>query len=624
MKKGAIWIALTFLISASLVLASCSSSTTTAATTTSAASTTTASTTTTAKTSTTTSAATTTTTAAVTATTTSTGNWWDSMGTPQYGGTLTLQTSTDITTFDPYDGEAFNQIFTGYMEQLFMSNWTVNPSVQNYRFSFWSDSQAEGGLLSSWEFTGPGTLVLHLRQGVTWQNIAPSNGRAFTSADVVYHFDRMIGLGGGFTTAAAYWGSVANWKLLTSVTANDKYTVTMQWSTPNPEFITEVLEAPDSAQTIEDSDAVTAYSGSLDNWHSAIGTGPFILSDFVSGSAATLVKNPNYWGYDERFPQNKLPYVSEIVELIIPNQSTALAALRVGKITAIDAISAQQAAAMQQTNPSIMQLAIPIGTCQTIDPRNDKAPYNDLRVREALQMAINLPLIAQTYYNGQSVSTPEPLTSDFMTGWGAPYSTWPADLQAQYAYNPTQAKALLAAAGYANGFTTDIVANQAADMGLLQIVQSMFSSVNVTMSIQVMTSAAFSSYVLTNHSNDALDIRAPSQGDLGLTFYPLRQLTKFQTGGSSNDAVVNDPTFNNFYTQALAATSTSQVQSIVTAANLYVAQQHFVISLLQPYQYALYQPNLVGLNDQYGSISGASGPLLLFEYGARFWLRSGQ
>jgi ABC-type oligopeptide transport system substrate-binding subunit len=118
-----------------------------------------------------------------------------------------------------------------------------------------------------------------------------------------------------------------------------------------------------------------------------------------------------------------------------------------------------------------------------------------------------------------------------------------------------------------------------------------------------------------------LDIRAPSQGDLGLTFYPLRQLTKFQTGGSSNDAVVNDPAFNNFYTQALAATSTSQVQTIVTAANLYVAQQHFVISLLQPYQYALYQPSLGGFNDQYCSISGASGPLLLFEYGARFWLK---
>jgi len=47
---------------------------------------------------------------------------------------------------------------------------------------------------------------------------------------------------------------------------------------------------------------------------------------------------------------------------------------------------------------------------------------------------------------------------------GFPYSQWPASLQAQYAYNPTQAKQLLAAAGYPNGFNTDIVVDSAADM----------------------------------------------------------------------------------------------------------------------------------------------------------------
>jgi ABC-type transport system substrate-binding protein len=226
--------------------------------------------------------------------------------------------------------------------------------------------------------------------------------------------------------------------------------------------------------------------------------------------------------------------------------------------------------------------------------------------------------MTQTYYNGKSESTPEPLTSGFMTGWGFPYSQWPASLQAEYAYNPTQAKQLLASAGYPNGFNTDIVVDQAADLDLLQVVQSYFSAIGVNMSIDAMPSAAFTAYVVVNHQNDALAMR--TEGALGLTYYPIRQLTKFQTGASSNDAVVNDPTFNAFYTQALAATTTAQVMSIVTAANEYVAQQHFVISLLQPYQYALAQPWLGGFNDQYASISGYFGPLLLDEYGARFWI----
>jgi peptide/nickel transport system substrate-binding protein len=600
----------------SLLLVSCNKSTTTSSIITSTTTTPTTAIVTTA----TTPNVTTTTTATTSVTTTSaTGNWWDSLGKPQYGGTMTLQTSATMASFDPYDGELYNQIFTGYMEQMFMSQWTADPSVQNYQLNFWSDDATGGNLVKTWEFTAPGTFVLHLVHNAYWQNIAPSFGRQFTAADVVYHFNRMLGLGGGFTAPAPYWSSVANWKSLTSITATDNYTVTMQWNTPNPEFVLETLEAPDSAQTIEDSDAITAY-GNLKNWHNAIGTGPFILTDYVDSISATLTANPNYWGHDERYPQNQLPYVNKIVDLIIPNPATALAALRTGKITAIDAITALQAAGVKQTNPEIAQIPVPIGNCNTIDPRNDKAPFNNIQVRQALQMSINLPQIAQTYYSGQSESTPEPLTSTFMPGWGLPYSQWPADLQAQYAYNTTGAKALLSAAGFPSGFTTDIVANSGADLDLLQIVQSAFSSIGVNMSITVMPSAAFSSFVMVAHSNDALAMRAINQGSLGLTYYPLRQFTKFQTGASSNAAMVNDPTFNAFYTQALAATSTAQVKTILTAANLYVAQQHFVISLLQPYQYALTQPWMKGFNDQYSSISGTSGPLLLFEYGARFWL----
>ena len=156
MKRGIIWISLTFLIVTSIVLASCSSSTTIATTTTTQPTTTTSTVATTITSASTTNPTSTTSAATtVSATTTSTGNWWDSEGAPQYGGTLTIQTSTDITSFDPYDGETFNQIFTGYMEELFMSNWTVNPSEQDYQFAFWSNDEAEGGLVNSWEFTNP-------------------------------------------------------------------------------------------------------------------------------------------------------------------------------------------------------------------------------------------------------------------------------------------------------------------------------------------------------------------------------------------------------------------------------------------------------------------------------------
>ena len=121
----------------------------------------------------------------------------------------------------------------------------------------------------------------------------------------------------------------------------------------------------------------------------------------------------------------------------------------------------QSANAMQKTNPEILQLAVPASNCRSIDPRNDLKPYNDIRVREALQLALNLPSIANNYYNGYADVFASPITSRYEIGWALQYSEWPADLQSQYAYNPTLAKQLLAQAGYPNGFNTDVVATLA-------------------------------------------------------------------------------------------------------------------------------------------------------------------
>ena len=610
MKRGVIWIALICLMVMSLVLASCAKSTKTSTPT---------STTTTTKTTTSTTTKTTTTSQPTTTatTTTVTGNWWNKLGTPTYGGQITLQTSIDFAYFDPYQGEAQMAAFFCWMEQLFTTDWTMDPAIQSYQLSFWPNDQAAGGLVQSWEFTAPGNLVLHVRQGIHWQNIPPANGRLFNASDIVFHFNRMLGLGGGYTAPSPYWGSVAWTKTLTSVTATDNYTVSMQFSTPNPEFVTENLEAPGASTSIENPEAVQQW-GNVTDWHHAIGTGPFILTDYVSGSSAILVKNPNYWGYDERYPQNQLPYVNKINYLIIPDAATALAAMRSGKIDALDSIQLAQAKSMQTTNPEILQIPVPYGTGFTLDPRNDLAPFKDIRVREALQMAINLPDIAANYYAGTCSPDPLSLTSAYLKGWGYPYSQWPQDLKDQYAYNPTQAKALLAAAGLPNGFNTNIVAQNVVDLNLLQVIKSYFAAINVNMDIRTMDSASFSSYVNVGHKNDGLAER--STGALGLAFYPIRDLNRLQTGQPSDVAMVSDPVFDAFYPKALAATTVDQVKQVLIDANKYVAQQHFVISLLQPVQFDLCQPWLKGYNAQYGATAGSSGPFFCWFYEARFWV----
>jgi peptide/nickel transport system substrate-binding protein len=618
MKKGLFWIVLSCLMVLSMILASCTASIVTTATTIISTSQTTTPTTTsitptiTSPTSSTTSAVITT-----SATTTSTGNWWDSLGTPQYGGTITFSLNTNIVNFDPciISGMGINP---AYMERLITDNWLEDPSIFNYQIGFRPVDYDKGYLESSWETPDSSTYIAHIRQNVYWQNITPANGRQFVASDIVYDFDRYLGLGNGYTKPPTT-ANASLYASLVSVSATDNFTVVFKWSSTSLESMYENMGSMGPSIDFESPDAVQLW-GNLIDWHHAIGTGPFILTDFVDNSSATLVKNQNYWGYDERYPQNKLPYVNSLNVLIIANMPTALAAMRAGKIDEISGVSTQLAQNMQVTNPAIKQIAVP-GPAGTIDPRNDVAPFTDIRVREAMQMAINVPEIAKTYFGGTADPYPVSLTSRYMTGWGDTYPNWPADLQAQYAYNPTQAKQLLAQAGFPNGFNTDIVADASSDQNELLIVQSDFAAIGINMSIRLMDSAAWTAYV-NAHLDDQITTR--SSPSLGFAFEPLIQLKHFMTG-FSNTSMVTGTGFDAFYPAALAATSIDQVKQVLQQANLYVAQQHFCISLCQTTQVTLSEPWLKGYNGQNHSLYGGSnGPLLLCFYGARFWIDKSQ
>ena len=611
MKKGAIWIALTCLMVMSMILASCNNTTITT-TSTSTGTTTTTATATTTKTTTTT----TTTTTKTSTTATATGKWWDSLGVPQYGGDLVYSSGFDFTNHDPYSSMGGASMETAWMDKLASDNWTVDPAKFSYSIAWRPDEYMGGQLAQSWELTDPSTLVFHLRQGIRWQNIDPTYGREFTSADVVYHYQRLYGLGSSMK-GSPYLATSPMATTLISVTANDKYTVTMKWKSTNPEYIMETWEAAGGEHCIEAKEAVDKW-GDLTDWHHAVGTGPFILKDLVSGGSVTMIKNPNYWAHDERYPQNQIPYVDTLKILIIADSATQLSALRTGKIDAIDNISSQNAAAINKTNPEILQKLVPY-SCLTIDPRDDLKPYNDPKVRQAMQQAIDLATIAGSYYGGNSPSTPSSLTSMYETGWALPYDQWPQAVKDSYKYDPAAAKKLLADAGYPNGFKTNVIADSSGDMDLLQIVKSYFMAVGIDMDIKTMDPASWTSYVRTQKKHDALAYR--SSGQIGMSYEPLRQFLRYTTGYAANYTMVSDPKVDDFYNKAMAANNMADIKQLLADLNVYFAQQHFEISLVYANLFALYQPWLKGYSAQSMSISGgSSGPLLLGFYAARFWI----
>ena len=312
-----------------------------------------------------------------------------------------------------------------------------------------------------------------------------------------------------------------------------------------------------------------------------------------------------------RYPQNQLPYIDKWVQLTIANNATAEAAFRTGKEDGIS-VTSTDAAAMMKTNPQTVEITSPAKNEISVEPRVDLAPFNDINVRIAMQHAIDIAGIAATFYQGNASLIPQPLTQNQMgnSGWGYPYSSWPQSLKDEWAYNPTLAKQILAAAGFPNGLSTNLLlqaTNSVANGDLYLIIQSEFASIGINMSIQVIDDATWNSLCLvSNRTYPALCAR--TMGCTGMCTDPFTQLHKLVYGYSQDMPNVNDTKINTWYTQAMNATDIATVKQILYDENVYVAQQHFEMEIAAPNPFSLVQPWLKGVTGPNGIISSFLGP----------------
>jgi len=185
---------------------------------------------------------------------TTAGNWWDRLGKPEYGGEIVIRASRNIENFDPYFPEGRTSIYGGWLERLVSDDWTLDPAIWDYKLAWHPVKYMKGQLAESWEFKNLSTHVVHLRKGIHWQNIPPANGREFVAEDVVFHYNRLLGLG-DYPNPSPFPVGI-EFQDLVSVTTTDKYTVVFEWKTPNHEFIMETLHGVMQRQCIENPEAV--------------------------------------------------------------------------------------------------------------------------------------------------------------------------------------------------------------------------------------------------------------------------------------------------------------------------------------------------------------------------------
>jgi peptide/nickel transport system substrate-binding protein len=460
---------------------------------------------------------------------------------PKYGGKLAFYFADPAGGFD----EAYNMGHVGGMvttpyltnEQLLEGDWKKGPAGsgdQDWSMGFIGRSELLTGCLAeSWEFPDETTIVFHIRQGIRWQNKAPVSGRELTADDVAFNINR------AFTSKGSYLFLVypAQYRP-TSVKTLDKYTVEIKIPLTMHGQMFLVIG---NFMTNYPPDMIAKY-GDMSDWRNACGTGPWMLTDFVANSSQTYKRNPDYWKKDPFHPQNQLPYIDEIKGLNIPDASTRYSALRTGKLDVLGpgapAITWDDAESIIMTSPQLQHVewlsspAVPVGRMDKQD-----LPFKDIKVRRALNMAINREALVNDYYKGHATLfaipyPPTPAYSKIFT----PLEEQSQEVQEMFTHNPTKAKELLADAGYPNGFKTVIDCTQN-DVDILSIIREDFLAIGVDMQINPLETT-----VNTAQQRARANKEMTFKGLIMDYQYPWRMLM-LRIESADNNAYVDDPYF---------------------------------------------------------------------------------
>ena len=583
MKSKLTWLVVTCLISLVLVFSSCAMQTTPSAI---ASSSTIAPTTTIASTSATTALATKT-----TSTTTSTTQVpTTTLGGPKYGGRLNIVLDKPAAGFDADligNTNAFTEHLTNDM--LAAEDWSKGPAGSG-ETDFWltqsPDPYGIGGLASSWEIPDPNTIIFHIRHGIHYAMNSVSNGSALVNGrelnanDVAFAIDRTnsrptSGLGGG------------NKGWFVSANATDNYTVVVKGQ-DSPLNRTGVVLITICGIYIYPPEVSQKY-GDMQNWKNSCGTGPFMLSDYVSGSSYTLDKNSNYFDTDPVGPGKgkQLPYLDGINLLIIPDQATQKSAIRTHKIDWITNVSLTDGTNITKTNPELQYKQGLLGYAYCLCPwvNNSKLPCSDLRVRQALFMAIDKNAIMNNLYGGKGEVLSYPVPSTFKQVY-TPISQLPASVQDTFGYNPDKAKQLLTAAGYPNGFKTSIDSwNDPGWIDQLTVVKSYWAAIGVDLTINA---ADYASYVAIGANK--------SYKDMYMYPFPFGSHMKFLTtapGGVSNYGGVNDQVINDVRSQIFSfdvSSSTQKQYDLCKTGILQELTQLYYLQMPTPDSYCFWTP----------------------------------
>ncbi len=385
---------------------------------------------------------------------------------PVRGGTLNAAVAAKWTSLDPTTSSA-------RAGDKFILN-------QLYETLIVEDANGyQPGLAESWVAEDK-SLTLTLRQGVKFHD-----GTDFNAEAVKFVLDR------GMTAEAkaTYKSEVAD---VENVEVVDEYTVRINLKNPSAVIV----------------GALSNYAGFMispaaiekfgeDIVRNPVGTGPFMMEEAVDGDHITLVRNPEYW--KQAADGQPLPYLDKVVITVMSDDASKLLNLKSGAISLIDNIQNINIATLDTAEITALKTSA-TKTYKMMVNVNDEGPLSDPKVRQAMAYALYRDAFVQAISAGYGYIGPWNITPDqWFYSEGTPYT-----------YDVEKAKALLAEAGYPDGFeTTFHVTAREPDKTIIQIIQGQLAEVGIKGEIVPLEKLAFN------------DLWKNGEGKIGLNFCPV-------------------------------------------------------------------------------------------------------
>jgi peptide/nickel transport system substrate-binding protein len=430
---------------------------------------------------------------------------------PRRGGVLRVAERADPVGFDTL-GKKKASVFT----QLALAY------THNRLFKYGPTGDIVPDLAASFSQPNPTTYVVTLRKGVRFHAKPPLNGRELTSEDVKFTFERLAG-----SPEERLFPTVKR------VTTPDRHTVQFELSAPFSPFIANLAATTMYIYAKEAGKAAADGSRDYTSVDTVVGTGPFTLEEYREKQRLVFKRNPNYF-------ETGKPYLDGVEVYVLGDASSQLAAMRSGRI---DLMASTSGAALPHflagearsiAGASVMTNKV-FQTSENIVGRLDMKPWNDVRVRRAVSMAIDRDAYRKVIYpeGAEAYSGPIPATSRYAVAFDAlgESARW-------YRYDVAAAKKLLAEAGYPGGFKTKLTTTSGYGPDYLsrtELLKDMLSKIGIDASIAVQEYPVWIASTYKGNYEGLVHIPSWTLGD------ESEWLLAYTPGDTRNHVHLNDP-----------------------------------------------------------------------------------